>query len=211
MSDFIKENLTKRSNYFCCQCGTCVAVCKFSAIKMLLDKQRGIYIPCFEDGRCFQCFDCLDVCPSLSSIFDVKCSESTLSYYIGEFKGVYIAHSTNPCIRFNSASGGLVTSLLTYALKKGIINGALVTRMRKDAPLEPEPFIARTTDEIIEASGSKYCPVPVNVALKVILNNEGRYAYVGLPCQLWGLKKAIRKYPILRENSFHIGSFLFSC
>ena len=35
--------------------------------------------------------------------------------------------------------------------------------MKKDNPLEPEPFIARTREEIIEASKSKYCPVPANI------------------------------------------------
>jgi coenzyme F420 hydrogenase subunit beta len=47
-----------------------------------------------------------------------------------------------------------------FALEEGIIDGALVTRMKKDRPLEPEPFIARTREEIIEASKSKYCGVP---------------------------------------------------
>jgi coenzyme F420 hydrogenase subunit beta len=93
-------------------------------------------------------------------------------------------------IRFDSSSGGMVTQLLVFALEEGLIDGALVTRMKKDSPLEPEPFIARTKQEILEASKSKYCPVPANVALREIMENDGRYAVVGLPCHLHGIRKA---------------------
>jgi len=53
---------------------------------------------------------------------------------------------------------GVVTQLLIFLLEKGIIDGALVVRMREDQPLEPEPFIARTKEEIISTSKFKYCP-----------------------------------------------------
>jgi len=85
-----------------------------------------------------------------------------------------------------------VTTVLIYALEEGIIDGALVTRMKKSDPLEPEPFIARTKGEIIEASKSKYCPVPANIALSEILKQEGKYAVVGLPCHIQGIRKAQR-------------------
>ena len=82
--------------------------------------------------------------------------------------------------------------------------------MKKDNPLEPEPFIARTKEEIIEASKSKYCPVPVNVAIKDILNTkEGeRFAIVGLPCHINGIRKAERVSEKLREKIvLHLGIF----
>jgi len=79
-----------------------------------------------------------------------------------------------------------VTALFIFALEKGLIDGALVTGMKKDKPLEPEPFIARTREKIISARGSKYCSVPANIALKEILKakEEERFAVVGLPCHI---------------------------
>jgi coenzyme F420 hydrogenase subunit beta len=77
-------------------------------------------------------------------------------------------------------------------LEEGMIEGALVTRMKEDKPLEPEPFIARTREEIIDASRSKYCPVPANIALREILDSKKgeSFAVVGLPCHLHGIRKA---------------------
>jgi len=70
--------------------------------------------------------------------------------------------------------------------------------MRVDRPFEPEPFIARTKNEILEAAKSKYCPVPANLAFKEIINSreDERFAIVGLPCHIHGL----RKYANINKN-----------
>ncbi|MCX6111678.1 MAG: Coenzyme F420 hydrogenase/dehydrogenase, beta subunit C-terminal domain [Proteobacteria bacterium] len=178
----------------CTGCGTCISICPHSAIELTIDAQKGIYLPYIKEKECNQCGTCVDVCPghavdfkSLNlSIFGQELRDNLLGNHIN----CYVGHATDYDIRYNSASGGLVTALLVFALEEGLIDGALVTRMKKDNPLEPEPFIARTREEIISASKSKYCPVPANIALKEILLREGKYAVVGLPCHLHGLRKA---------------------
>ncbi|MHC1595636.1 MAG: coenzyme F420 hydrogenase/dehydrogenase beta subunit N-terminal domain-containing protein [Candidatus Syntropharchaeales archaeon] len=98
---------------------------------------------------------CYKVCPG----HEVDFKELNLEIFgkepddilIGNYLNCYIDHATDHEIRYNSASGGLVTALLIYMLEEGLIDGALVTRMKANNPLEPEPFIARTREEIIEA------------------------------------------------------------
>jgi coenzyme F420 hydrogenase subunit beta len=129
---------------------------------------------------------------------------------IGNYQDCYTGYSKNTKIRYNSSSGGLITQLLIYALETGIINGALITRMSKSNPLEPEPFIARTKEEIIEASKSKYCPVPVNIVLREILESEGeeKFAVIGLPCHINGIRKAENKNHKLKNKIIlHLGIF----
>jgi coenzyme F420 hydrogenase subunit beta len=82
--------------------------------------------------------------------------------------------------------------------------------MSKDNPLIPEPFIARTKDEIIEASKSKYCPVPLNVILKQIIESDDneKFAIVGLGCHIQGIRKAQLIMKGLQSKiSFCIGIF----
>jgi coenzyme F420 hydrogenase subunit beta len=106
----------------------------------------------------------------------------------------------------NSASGGLASQILIYLLEKGVIDGALVTRMNPAYPLESEVFIAKTVDQVVAASKSKYCPVAANSALKDIIHTKGRFAVVGLPCHLHGIRKAEQLFPMLREKIvLHIG------
>jgi coenzyme F420 hydrogenase subunit beta len=109
---------------------------------------------------------------------------------LGNCLHCYAGYSTDDAVRVNSSSGGVVTQLLVYALESGLIDGALVVRMNKEKPLEPDVFIARTREEIISCSKSKYCPVTIVAGLKEILRENGRYVVVGLPCHIHGIRKA---------------------
>lgn len=180
----------------CTGCGTCIALCPEEAIKLTINEKKGIYVAELNEEKCNNCGICYKVCPG----HEVDFKQLNLEIFgkepedvlIGNYLNCYVGHSTNYDIRYNSASGGLITQLLIFALEEGIIDSALVTRMKKDKPFEPEPFIARTREEIIEASKSKYCPVPANIALKEILESKDneRFAVVGLPCHIHGIRKA---------------------
>jgi len=198
----------------CTGCGTCIALCPEEAIKLMINEKKGIYVPKINEERCKSCSICYEICPGHEVDFKTlnlkifgKEPEDVL---IGNYQNCYVGHATDYNIRYNSSSGGLVTQLLIFALEEGIIDGVLVTGMKKDYPLEAEPFIARTKEEIIEASKSKYCPVPANIALREILNSkEGeKFAVVGLPCHIQGVRKAEMANKKLREKIvLHFGIF----
>jgi len=206
ISQVVKDNL-------CTGCGTCYAMCPKEAISMEINEKKGIYEPVIDESKCNNCGICYEVCPGHAVDFEQLNSEifgkEPEDILIGNYLNCYIGYSTDYDIRYNSSSGGLVTQLLIFALEEGIIDGALVTRMKKDKPLEPEPFIARTREEIIEARGSKYCPVPANIALKEILESEEeKFAVVGLPCHIHGIRKAEQINKKLKEKIvLHVGIF----
>lgn len=196
----------------CTGCATCVSLCPNSAIELILDSSKGIYLPLLKEEKCNYCGICLSVCPGHSVKFkDLNLTifgQEPKDSFLGNYLNCYIGHATNYEIRYNSASGGLVTALLIFALEEGIIDGALVTKMSDEKPLEPQPFIARNRREVISAAKSKYCPVPANIALQDILENEGKYAVVGLPCHLHGIRKAEMINKKLNERIvLHIGLF----
>jgi coenzyme F420 hydrogenase subunit beta len=199
ISKVVKSNL-------CTGCGTCIALCPEKAIRLTINEKKGIYIPELNEEKCGNCGICYNVCPGHEVDFKFLNLEifgkEPKDDLIGNYLNCYIGHSTDYDIRYNSSSGGLVTALLIFALEEGIIDGALVTRMKKNKPLEPEPFIARTKEEIIEASKSKYCPVPANIALKEILESKERekFAVVGLPCHIHGIRKAEQLNKKLKEK-----------
>lgn len=175
---------------------------------------KGIYVPELNEERCCHCGICCYVCPG----YEVNFKQLNLEIFgkepedilIGNHLNCYVGHATDYNIRYNSASGGSLTALLVFALEEGLIDGALVTRMKRDKPLEPEVFIARTKNEIIEAATSKYCPVPANIALKEILDTKSgeRFAVVGLPCQIHGVRKAEEVNDGLKKRVvLHMGIF----
>jgi coenzyme F420 hydrogenase subunit beta len=171
---------------------------------------EGLCEPETNEEKCIDCGLCAQSCPGYSVDFEylntklfTKQPEDKL---LGNCLGSYIGHSSDLEIRYNCASGGMASQLLISALKERIIDGALVVRMKRDKPLETEAFIARTKEEILEASKSKYCPAASNEALKQILREEGKYAVVGLPCHIHGIRKAERVNKKLAERIvLHIG------
>lgn len=127
---------------------------------------------------------------------------------LGNFLECCSGYSSNKRIRRDASSGGITTSLLLFLLESKIVDGVLVLKMADDAPLEPAAILARTKDEVMIASGSKYCPAPVNVRIKEILAKKGKYAVVGLPCHIHGIRKAEMFTKELKERIvLHIGLF----
>ncbi len=189
--EIIEDVVARR---LCTGCGTCAGLCPSDALAMVIDRQRGVYIPRLDKSRCDECGLCAKACPALDidyerlnrEIFNIE-PQSTV---LGNYMNCYTGYSLDQDVRYSSASGGLLTATLLFALEEGIIDGALLTGMSAANPLQPQPFIARTREEIISSAKSKYCPVPANIALKEILEKEGKYAAVGLPCHLHGIRKA---------------------
>jgi coenzyme F420 hydrogenase subunit beta len=185
----------------CCGCGTCAGVCPQGAVKMTI--HGDLYVPRINSTDCTDCGLCVKTCPGHFVDFEAlsKIVESDIEDpEIGRFSQCFVGFSTDPAIRYDCASGGLVTQLLNSAFEENVIDGALVIGMKKDHPSEPEVFIARNTEDLVNAARSKYCPVAVNEALSQILAEDGRFAVVGLPCHLHGVRKAEAHVPILSKR-----------
>jgi coenzyme F420 hydrogenase subunit beta len=166
--------------------------------------RKGRYVARLDKDRCNRCGLCYEACPGhgvdFEKLGDTLFGDIPEDTAVGRYLGCYVGHATDRGVRYNSVSGGIVSALLVHALQEGLIDGALVTRMRRDDPLTPEPFIARTREEILSASGSKYCPVAANTALQAVLDSDDRIAVVGQPCHIQGLRKAEQCIPKLARQ-----------
>jgi len=193
----------------CTGCGTCAGVCPSEAIEM--ERCRGLLLPKLHEEKCNKCGLCVKSCPghrvSFEELNNGIFKKQPRDTSLGNYLRCYIGHSNNE-VRNHASSGGIAPRLLIFALEQGIIDGALVVRMKKDRPLETEPFVARTKEEIISATRSKYCPVSMNEVLHQIIRESGRFAVVGLPCHIHGIRKAERVSKILQERiALRIGLF----
>jgi coenzyme F420 hydrogenase subunit beta len=196
----------------CMGCGTCSSMCPSSSISLIMNQHYGEYRPEIKTDSCTDCGICFAVCPGheidIPNLSEQFLSGNFVDERIGDYLSLYIGYSCDHDLRYRCATGGMVTLTLLYMLEKELIDGALVAHMPVDGTLTPQPVIARTPEDIIASATSKYCPVPTNAAVKEILDIPGRYAVVGLPCHLHGIRKAERiSKKLHRRIVLHLGLF----
>lgn len=200
---------TVNSN-LCVGCGICAGICPNNSLEMIIN-QRGCYVPKLVND-CTNCKLCINACPGDSMNFielnEFIFNKKPRDVLLGNFIECYTGYSNDEKIRFESTSGGLITSLLIFAFEKGLIDGALVTRMSNKDVLKTESFIARSKEDLFSASGSKYAPMEISEAIKQLLNEKGKFAVVGLPCHINGIRKAEMKNKKLKDKIvLHLGLF----
>lgn len=174
----------------CCGCGVCAGVCPASSIQMEWDGSGGLRTGVKEN--CLSCGLCGRVCPFENNPVGDRALKDRL------FKGSPMAFR-GFCkeLRGASASGGLATRFLQRLLESGAADHIVCAGRQGDS------FGFRVVSCVTElpgCSGSVYYPMELSGAIRHILRKEGRYAVVGLPCQIKALRKAAGQLPKLSQR-----------
>jgi len=195
VSEVIEENL-------CTYCGICKAVCPVNCIELEPDSLNNRIEVKTKD--CIECGKCRNVCPGRENRKDVLDGPDR---YIGPFKEGLILDSPAKLKNKYTASGGFVTSFLTFLLEEEYIDGAICVRSFGKDLSDSESVIIRDPKNLVSTSGSLYFRVPLSKALRKIREEQGKYAIIGLPCQIRGLNN-LEEHDIFSEKLFiKIGLF----
>ncbi|NMC62288.1 MAG: 4Fe-4S dicluster domain-containing protein, partial [SAR324 cluster bacterium] len=188
-------------NGLCHRCGSCVGICPTETLS--LDDEG--YPKVKALSACTDCDLCVKVCPgdefNFQKFHEEKFGEKgDPNHTHGHFIESYIAYANFPGLREASTSGGLVTALLLHLMETKQIDGAIVVVSDKDILWKGKPIVARTKEEILASVKSKYAISPTNSVFSEIRAKEGKYAFVGLPCQVHGFIKAAQLDAKLKER-----------
>jgi coenzyme F420 hydrogenase subunit beta len=188
-------------NDLCHRCGSCVGICPTKVLG--LDKEE---YPVVENlSACTDCDLCVKVCPgeefnavqAAKELFPEVPDRTDMHGY---FEDAYLGHATEEVIRSGSTSGGAVSAIIISLLEQGEIDGALVVVSDDREKWKGKPVIARDRETILASMKSKYAIAPTNVVLEEIRRCEGKYAVVGLPCQIHGILKAAELDKRIKER-----------
>lgn len=185
----------------CGRCGGCASFCSADEMNAIeFDRTDGPRL--IAEENCLKCGICYLICPQIKALDGEVREKFGWQPPIGIYRGITSAQTTEPRVSEVCTDGGVVTSVLRYALKKRLIQGALVSR--RTGPFGRQPFLATTPDELIEAAGthfdevqhlgkfgkdySTYCPT-IQEIKKIGQMKMDKIAMVGTPCQIYTVRK----------------------
>ena len=162
----------------CTGCTACFATCPVKAIRMVPDEEGFLY-PQIQKELCIHCGKCDRVCPQKEE----RSQRNAPSFYA-------VKHEDST-IREKSSSGGFFSLLAQYVEeKKGVIYGAafddefVVRHMRAETESKWKRF--RTSKYVQSDLGDTIAQV------KCDLEQERMVLFTGTPCQVDGLKRALK-------------------
>lgn len=163
----------------CTACGACVNSCPKSCITWEKDDLGALY-PIINESNCIHCDSCIRACPNNNDLQFNRPIKTFAAWSVDEEN------------RRTSASGGVVSVFYQYTLRKGgftcgaeltLDKGVNYIRLEKEEDVERvknSKYVFSHTNDIFRC---------VKLALK-----EGQFAFfVGLPCQVAGLKSYLGK------------------
>lgn len=165
---------------YCTGCGACASVCPKQAIGWK-DDDAGFPTPFIKEEACVSCGACERVCPALQP----PETEPIRAAYAAQLKD-------DPETLQGSTSGALFTVFAREIFRRGgVVYGCVWTD-----DCRAELVRAETEDEIAPMRGSKYVwsrAYHIFPQVKADLDAGRNVLFVGLPCQVAGLKNYLRK------------------
>jgi coenzyme F420 hydrogenase subunit beta len=196
----------------CSGCGSCVAVCPYNCLEYADGKPR-------LSKECNSCGICSQICPryNFSKLVLERLvfgREKREGEDFGIYKSLIIAQTKDANVMRVCQDGGVVTTLLIFALRKGIIDSAALSGVSEIEPLRPMPRLAVTEADVLECSGTRYTYSPNIFAFKEGVNQrKEKIAFVGTPCQIEAIRR-IQALPLKKFSNrltFTIGLFCSEC
>lgn len=103
-------------------------------------------------------------------------------------------------IRRRGSSGGAVTALSGFALFSGIASGVAHIAAKQDDPRLNEVVISRDREGLLRAAGSRYSQASPCEALTEIASGTEKVAFIGKPCDVASVRKAMQSDSELAER-----------
>lgn len=199
MSRRIKNVIDVAEYQLCSGCGAC-AFMDPEHIQMVDDfrfGRRPYQISSIKDKEAEA--NALQACPGISLHRPIEKSADTIPLLRsswGQVRSVYEGYSSDEEVRFEGSSGGLATALALHCLQNKGFSGVLHTAARKDVPYLNETVVSTSREELLARAGSRYAPSSPCDGLQAVLDQPGKFVFIGKPCDV----AAVQKIMQMRED-----------
>jgi coenzyme F420 hydrogenase subunit beta len=178
----------------CTGCGACIDLCPyFKSYK----GRTAMLFPCtLTQGRCFAY--CPKVEVDLDDLSQKFFGRPYGDYPLGSYRAIMISRAGEKIERADFQAGGTVSAIIHFALKKGYVDGAVLTDR---TGLLPVPRLITNPEGVFSCASSKYTAAPTLSALNQgIRDGFKQIGIVATPCQ--ALATALMRSNQFEEEDF---------
>lgn len=167
----------------CCGCNACGDICPNNAISFAADKE-GFWYPEVDSSKCVNCGLCSEVCPNTNE--RIKSDN-----YLAEPK-CYVAEHKSMEVVFSSTSGGMFSALADVMYNEnGYVGGAV-----HNEDFSVSHYISNDRADLQKLRRSKDLQSNAEgfyIKVRNILEDGNKALVCGLPCQIAGLQRFLKK------------------
>jgi coenzyme F420 hydrogenase subunit beta len=188
---------TIKANGLCSGCGLCAGISDPAAPAIVMrDSAQGYRRPVAQAPVSAQQARLIDaVCPGANIVHDPAEHEADYHPVWGPLIAARLGWSSDPQLRRNASSGGGLSAILTHLLAAGEVDYVVQTAVDPASPVRNALAISGDRDAVFHAAGSRYAPSSPLEDIAARLDAPGRFAFVGKPCDVAGLRQLARHDP----------------
>ena len=135
------------------------------------------------------------VCPGINIVHGAEEAGAPRHPIWGPVIDTKLGWSTDGELRRNASSGGGLSSMLVHLLGTGEIDYVVQTAVSEASPVRNALKISTAREDVFVSAGSRYAPSSPLADIAALLDRPGRFAFVGKPCDVAGLRNLARHDP----------------
>jgi len=201
---------TIKANGLCSGCGLCAGISSAENPAIIMqDSAQGYRRPQVVQPVGAEQARLIDLtCPGANIRHRPSSFEAQYHPVWGPLVAARLGGSSDANLRRNASSGGGLSAILLYLLANGDIDYVLQTAVSPQSPIRNALAKSTGRDDVFQAAGSRYAPSSPLEDIAARLDGPGRFAFVGKPCDVAGLRQLARSDARVNEKVPYMLAFM---
>lgn len=127
---------------------------------------------------------------------------------IGYYKALYVGYVQESDYRKKASSGGIGTWIFKELFEKDMIDYVIHVKKNNDenSKILFKYDVSSSVEEIREGAKTRYYPVELSEALRIVKDKPGRYAVIGIPSFIYAIRLLAQIDEVIQERiKFTVG------
>lgn len=201
---------TIKASGLCSGCGLCAGISERENPAIVMeDSPAGFRRPVAVAPVSSQQAKLIDAaCPGANIRHDPLAIEAKYHPVWGPLVAARLGWSSDPELRRNASSGGGLSAILNHLLSTKEVDYVVQTAVSERSPIRNAMTVSTDAEGVFKAAGSRYAPSSPLEDIGQRLDAPGRFAFVGKPCDVAGLRQLARRDPRVDEKVPYMIAFM---